>query len=390
MLVPVDGRPLVANVVDTAARLPRAVVVVVVGHQGDEVKRALRRRFPEQPLRFVTQKQQRGTGHAVATAMRAVRGKTGDVLILSGDVPLIQRRTLTRLRRLRQERGADLTLLTMTLTEPGRYGRVVRRGSQVEQVVEYLDAPDEVRALREVNAGIYCAELSFLRRALRQLGSDNAQGEVYLTDLVALAAAGRGAAAQSCDPSEVQGINTWAEQAALEQVVRQRVAARLMKGGVALQAPERLIAHSRVRVGPDSVLGPDVTLAGDTRIGRDCRVETGAQLRDCRLGPRVRVRPYCVLEGVSLRADAEVGPFAHLSGAAPDTLPEGIQPYDSSHPTNPRTAANRRSSRRSPTKDKGRPTKGKGRPTKGKGRPTQGKGRPTQGKGRPTKGKGKE
>ena len=327
MLVPLDGRPLVCHVVEAALGLEDSAVVVVVGHQGAQVQRAIRQAFPGAPVRFVTQREQRGTGHAVATAMRAVRGKAGDVLILSGDVPLIRRRTLSQLRRLRMRRGLDLALLTMALEDPGRYGRVLREGRRVRQVVEFLDASEELRQVREVNAGIYAVELGFLRRSLRKLGSDNAQGEVYLTDLVALADRGRGAQAQTCDPAEVQGVNTWAEQAALEQVVRRRIAERLMSRGVCLEAPERLVVHSTVRVGPDTVLGPDVHLTGATRIGRGCRIENGAVLEDCRLGPRVRIRPYCVLRGVALPADSDVGPQVVLSSRGKEALPKGIHSY---------------------------------------------------------------
>lgn len=326
LLVPLDGRPLVAHVVRTALSVPENQVVVVVGHQAEAVEAALRRELPGSSLCFVLQREQRGTGDAVRAGLEAIRTRAGSVLVLSGDVPLITRGSLTRLRKAQLRAGADLSLLSMEPEDPGHYGRLVRQGRRLLAVVEYLDADEQIRAQREVNAGVYCLDLGFLRRSLGQLRDGNAKGEVYLTDLVALAASGRGALALRVNPEEVLGINTWAEQAALERVVRGRVVGRLMERGVHVVAPERIIVQSSVRVAPGCCLGADVTLTGNTRIGASCFIEQGAVLHHCQVGPRSRVRPYCVLEGAVIPADSDLGPLVRIPAKGHHPPPDPIHP----------------------------------------------------------------
>ncbi len=312
MLLPLDGRPLVAHPVAAALRLKGCEVVVVVGHQGAQVRGALRRHLGRGAVRFATQRQQRGTADAVAAGLRGVRGRGGSVLILSGDVPLISTRTLGRLLRLRERRRAELALLTMRLPDPAQYGRVVREGRRVVRVVEHADASAEERAMDEVNAGIYCVELSFLRGAIGRISSENAQGEMYLTDLVEAASGLGSAVAMACDPAEVGGVNTWAELAVAAKVLRDRKVARLMASGVCVEDPERILVHSGVRVGADTYLGPAVELTGSTRVGKGCRLEAGVVVRDSRLADGVVVRPYSVLDSVRLSSGTVVEPHVHL------------------------------------------------------------------------------
>lgn len=312
MLLPLDGRPLVAHPVGAALRLRGCEVVAVVGHQKEAVRQALTAQFPAKPLRFAVQRQQRGTGDAVAAGLRQVRGRKGSVLILSGDVPLLTSRTLGRLRQLRQRRDVPLAMLTMQLEDPARYGRVIRQGPAVQRVVEYLDANGVQRRLNEVNAGIYCVELGFLRREIKRVGADNAKREVYLTDLVAAASRGHGAAAMRCDPREVQGVNTWAELASVARVLRERTVAKLMANGVHVEDPARVAIQSSVRVGADTTLSPGVELTGRTRVGTGCHLEAGVILRDCQLGDGVHIKAYSVLESIRLKSGEQVGPHAHL------------------------------------------------------------------------------
>jgi bifunctional UDP-N-acetylglucosamine pyrophosphorylase / glucosamine-1-phosphate N-acetyltransferase len=313
MLLPLDGLPLVAHPVGMAMRLKGCEVVVVVGHQKEAVQGALGPLFRGKPLRFAVQRQQRGTGDAVLAGLQKVRGRRGSVFILSGDVPLLSARTLGRLRRLRERRDAQVALLTMRPQDPAHYGRVIREGRSVRRVVEYLDASGSERAVDEVNAGIYCVELGFLRREIKRLGADNAKGEVYLTDLVAAAGDHDSAVAMQCDPFEVQGVNTWADLASVAQVVRRRVTSKLMVQGVHLEDPERVVVHSTVRFGADCYVAAGVEITGRTRIGDRCRLETGVVLRDCHIGDGVHVKPHCVLEGVRLAPGEQVGPHTHLA-----------------------------------------------------------------------------
>ncbi len=316
MLLPLDGLPLVAHPVGMALRLKGCEVVVVVGHQRRAVQGELGFHFRGKSLRFAVQHQQRGTGDAVAAALPKVHGRRGSVLILSGDVPLLSARTLGRLRRLRERRDANVALLTMHPEAPARYGRVIREGRQVRRVVEYLDAGPAERKVDEVNAGIYCVELGFLRREIKRLGADNAQGEVYLTDLVAAAGHDGAAVAMQCDPQEVQGVNTWADLASVAQVLRRRVTSKLMAQGVHLEDPERVEIHSSVRFGVDCRVAAGVEFTGRTRLGDGCRLEAGVILRDCILGDGVHVKPHSVLEGVRLEPGDQVGPHLHRSTSA--------------------------------------------------------------------------
>ena len=322
MLIPLDGRPLVTHTVGSALALRDSRVIAVVGHQQAAVRAALASAFPTDRLCFAVQREQRGTGDAVRAGLGSVRGREGSVLILSGDVPLLSARTLGRLRQLQQKRRSALALLTMSLERPGKYGRVIRRDGQVSAVVEYLDATTEQRRIREVNAGIYCVSLGFLRREIKRLGVDNAQGEVYLTDLVASAARGDGAIALACDPQEVQGINTWSELARVEHVVQQRTAEALMAKGVRIVAPDRVVIQSTVRVAAQTVIGPNAELTGHTRIGRDCRIDAGAILQNCRIGDGAHIKPYTVLDGVAVAAGAVIGPFAHRSASDAKEQPD--------------------------------------------------------------------
>lgn len=317
MLLPLDGRPLVTHAVSSALALKESEVVVVVGYQAGEVRAAVEHHFPGWPVRFALQAAQRGTGDAVAAGLKTVRGQQGSILILSGDVPLLESRTLSRLRLLRERQGADLSLLTMVLDDPARYGRVIRRQDQVQAVVEFTDASRAERSICEVNGGIYCADLGFLRRFIGQLGSQNAQGELYLTDLVARAAvSGRGAVAQRCSPDELQGVNTWSDLARVAATLQQRVAERLMLAGVQIEDPARIRIESGVKVAADARLGLDVELTGRTRVGYGCYLEAGVILRNVTLGRHVHVRPYCVLEDVTVAAGRTIGPFVHLHGDA--------------------------------------------------------------------------
>lgn len=328
MLVPLDGRPLVSHVVRTALRMGCDEVVVVIGHRGAEVRQALERSFPSAPLRFAEQRRQRGTGHAVSTALRGVSERTGELIVLSGDVPLIEGRTLRRLVRARRKHRAALAMLTMRLESPSRYGRIVREGGRIARVVEFSDATPDQRGIREGNAGLYCLDLAFARGGLRRLKTNNVQGELYLTDLVALASSGQGAVAVECDPDEVRGVNTWVELAAVEEVLRRRVVVRLMQKGVRIQAPGQTWIESSVRVSSGASIDPGVLLKGDSRIGADVRIGAGVVVQDSRVGRGAQILPYSVLDRVRVAPRACVGPHVFVSGQEGETLPRGVKPIN--------------------------------------------------------------
>jgi bifunctional UDP-N-acetylglucosamine pyrophosphorylase/glucosamine-1-phosphate N-acetyltransferase len=304
------GRPLIAYPVALARGVDAAGIVVVVGHQGEMVRAAL---AGEAGLAFVEQKEQRGTGHALAMARGAVP-ETAAVLLLYADVPLLARETVQRLLTHHRRTRAAATVLTFTPADPTGYGRLLRRGGRATGIVEERDATPAQRRLRECNSGIYCFDARALWPALERLTPDNDQGELYLTDVIGRLARARRRVevVRVADPLEVAGVNDRAQLAELEAVLRRRTLARLMTEGVTVLDPATTYVDADVRVGRDSVLHPGVALAGRTVIGEDCVVGTGCHLADVTVEDRVTLRPYCVMERATIEADATVGPFARL------------------------------------------------------------------------------
>jgi bifunctional UDP-N-acetylglucosamine pyrophosphorylase/glucosamine-1-phosphate N-acetyltransferase len=307
------GRPLVRYPLAALAGLGPARVVVVVGHQADEVRDAVL--ASGLPVETVVQAEQHGTGHAAQCAVPALGDFDGDVLLLYGDVPLVTTATLRRLWETHGATNADLTLLTMRFEDPAGYGRIVRDDAgRVRGIVEDRDATAAERAITEVNPGLYCVRASLLVPLLAELRADNAQGELYLTDVVGLAArAGRTIASVELErPEEVAGINTRAELAHMEALLRDDLTRRWMDAGVTFEDPATAYVGPDVEIGRDSVIGPNVILRGTTRIGEGCRIDGTAFLVDTTLGRGVHVLFACVADGAVVGDDAIVGPFARL------------------------------------------------------------------------------
>ncbi len=308
------GRPLLRYPLAALAALDPDRVALVVGHQADAVHLAAEG-SGLRDVRLATQPEQRGTGHAVACAAEAFAGFAGDVLILYGDVPFVQSETLRALLDAHRAADADLTLLTASFADPAGYGRILRGPEgRVVGIVEERDATPAQRTITEVNPGLYAVRSEVLFPLLGELRPDNAQRELYLTDLVALAArAGRRVGAvQAGRPHEVLGINTRAELARMEATLRTELVGRWMASGVTFEDPATAYVGPEVTIGADTVVGPNVILHGRTRIGVGCRIDGTAQLVDAVLGDRVHVRFGCVVEQAELGADVVIGPFARL------------------------------------------------------------------------------
>jgi bifunctional UDP-N-acetylglucosamine pyrophosphorylase/glucosamine-1-phosphate N-acetyltransferase len=290
--------------------------VAVVGHHAGEVERQLSAHLPQGAVRFALQAEQLGTAHAVLAAREALRGHAGPIVILSGDTPLLTAETVARVVQGRPP-GALLSLATMRLPDPTGYGRVVRDAEERPvRVVEQKDATDAEKAIDEVNAGLYCVEASFLWEALAAVGTRNAQREFYLTDLVAMAARGGGAAAVPVSPEEAAGVNDREDLARAARTLARRRASALMKAGVSIEDPERFDCDDGVEVGEDTVIEPNVRLLGRTRLGAGCRVGAGSVLRDVELRDGATIHPYTVAEGASVATGAVVGPFSRLRPGA--------------------------------------------------------------------------
>jgi len=306
----IAGRPMAAHVIETARALRPRRIVTVVGHQARDVRGALEGLSDA----FVLQSRQRGTGHAVLQAARALRGAR-TVLILSGDVPALRLATLRALVTSHRRQGADLTLLTTEVSDPAGYGRIVRGDAgRVQRIVEESDASREEKAIREINAGIYCARASALLPELRRLKPTNSQGEYYLTDAVErlLARGGKVASVRADDPQEVLGVNTRAELARAARTLYARAAARLQESGVTLLDPQRTWVDPRARIGRDSLLYPGVIIEGASVLGEGCVVRPGCRLVSVVAGRNVEFRDHSLVQESRLGDGASVGPFAHL------------------------------------------------------------------------------
>jgi len=310
----VGGLPLVAYPIRHARSLKAQKTVVIVGHGAEDVQTRLSADFPGQ-CQFALQAEQKGTGHAVMMGMKALRGFKGSVLVLSGDVPLLQLSTIRKLLRQAQRAHCAGALLSMIPSDPTGYGRIIRNAKgQVIQIVEHKDCTDDQRAVNEVNAGVYCFSADFLKKSLKKLSTNNAQGEYYLTDLIEIAAktkqAMRGLVV--ADPIEVLGANNRSQLAQLESHARMRRCDELMASGVTIIDPATTYIQADVKIGRDTIIQPGVHLRGITKIGRSCMIDTGCVISDSTLADRVLVKPHCTIEQAAVLSDAQIGPFARL------------------------------------------------------------------------------
>jgi bifunctional UDP-N-acetylglucosamine pyrophosphorylase/glucosamine-1-phosphate N-acetyltransferase len=308
------GRPLLHYPLRALRPLAPARIVLVVGHQADLVRSAAAEaRMPA--LETVLQAEQRGTGHAVRCALQALAGFEGDVVVLYGDVPLIRGATLAALVETHRSQHAALTLLTLHCANPTGYGRIVRDGAgRVERIVEERDASPAERAITEINPGFYCIRSDVLGPLLDRLRPTNAQGELYLTDVVGMAVADgrRVASVAVADPAEVAGVNSRSELAQLERRVRASLVERLMAAGVTFEDPATAYLGDEIEIGADTVIGPNVTLRGRTRIGAGCRLDGTNFLVDTIVGDGTHVLFGTVCDGAEIGAGSRIGPFARL------------------------------------------------------------------------------
>lgn len=308
----IAGESLLGHVLATVERLRIRRAIVIVGHGAEQVRATL----PDW-VTTVEQREQLGTGHAIQQVVPALPDFSGDVLILSGDVPLLSAATLSAMHAAHREAGAALTLLTTELADPTGYGRIVRENGRVKGIVEHKDATPQERAIREINAGVYLASWPKLREAVASLSNSNAQGEYYLTDAVAaLVAKGEGVIGHvTPDATEVSGINTRAELVALAAEYQRRSAHAWLAQGVTIESPATTWIGPRVDIGEDTVIEQGVALYGSTVIGPECRVGAFSRLKNTELGARVEVR-QSDLEDSSVGEGTHVGPFARLRGGA--------------------------------------------------------------------------
>jgi bifunctional UDP-N-acetylglucosamine pyrophosphorylase/glucosamine-1-phosphate N-acetyltransferase len=307
------GRSLLQHVLNTVAALgPQQRTVLITGHGAEAVEAAV----AAPGLQCVRQQPQLGTGHAIQQASPALDPALETTLILNGDVPLIRAQTARAL--VEACAGERLALLTIELDDPTGYGRIVREGEQVRAIVEHKDASAAQRAIREVYTGMMAAPTTLLQRWVSRLSNDNAQGEYYLTDIVAMAVA-EGVpvvAAQAASETEVLGVNSPAQLADLERRFQRQQAEALMEAGVRLADPARFDLRGRLVCGQDVEIDVGCVFEGDVELGEGARVGPHCVIRNARIGPGVQVAAFTHIDGAQVGSQAQIGPFARLRPGA--------------------------------------------------------------------------
>ena len=312
----VAGRPLIVWAIETARAAGAERVVAILGHQHEVVKQVLDARYGEGRVDIALQLEQNGTGHAVLCAMSQLAGEPDDriVVILPGDAPLFLPDRVAELTEACAHSDSGFAMVSTRPTRPVAYGRLVRDGAGVlQRIVEHADATDEQRAIDEMNAGFYAIRLGHLREGIGSLGSDNAQGELYLTDLAESAAARGGAAVIEAPFLEVTGINDRVDLADVDAAARVRINLTLMRQGATLQSPATTFIDADVGpIGRDVWIGANVSVRGKSSIGDGAHIDVGCVLTDVTVAARAHVKPYCVLSESAVGEQAQIGPFSHL------------------------------------------------------------------------------
>jgi len=311
----VAGHPMIDHVLKTAGSISPATISVVVGHAAEIV----RARFAaDAGIGFALQEPQLGTAHALQQVEPLLAGRTGTVILLSGDVPLLGRQTLEALISRHCGANAAATVVTAIVERPFGYGRIVRSKGQIVRIVEERDASPVQRKIKEINSGIYAFDLAPLFDALRDISSKNAQGEYYLTDLIAIYRRRKLLVDTLLvdDPREIRGINSRSEMAEVSKLVTQTKNEELMAAGVTLIDPATTYIDLDAEIMPDTVIHPGAIIEGRTRIGSGCEIHGYVRIVDSEIGDRATINNFCVISGSRVAEGAVVGPFAHLRPAS--------------------------------------------------------------------------
>ncbi|OTG70984.1 UDP-N-acetylglucosamine diphosphorylase/glucosamine-1-phosphate N-acetyltransferase [Acinetobacter sp. ANC 4169] len=311
VLQPLAGRPLLGHVIETAKKLNAANIITIYGHGGERVQQA----FAQENVQWVEQAEQLGTGHAVKVTL-PVLPADGVSLILSGDVPCITQETLEKLLAVSRETG--IGLVTLTLADATGYGRIVRENGKIQAIVEHKDASDAQHQIKEINTGIYCVSNAKLHQWLPKLSNENAQGEYYLTDIVAMAIAD-GLEVASVEPKlafEVEGVNDRIQLAALEREFQNDQAKKLMQQGVHLIDPSRFDLRGNLTVGQDVRIDINVIIEGDCELGDHVEIGAGCVIKNTKIAAGTKVQPYSIFDNAIVGEDTQIGPFARLRPGA--------------------------------------------------------------------------
>jgi len=310
------GRPLIAHVCRAAELLKPGKIHVIVGHQADKVEAAVLEELGPKRVAFIKQAQQLGTGDAVMSARPTLHDAESTVLILSGDVPLIRVETLRLLLKHHREDNSGGTILSVRMENPTGYGRIVRdQQDRFLRIVEQKEASPEEKQIREINSGIYCFETGKLFSALERVQPKNQQGEYYLTDVAEILRSDGEEVNVYVhnDAREVSGINTRAELAEFENLLRRNTIRGLMlEGGVTFIDPSHTYISAEAEIGRDSIIYPDAQIEGTSVIGEGCEIRSGTRISNSRIGNNVLIKDHCLIVDSDIDSNCSVGPFAHL------------------------------------------------------------------------------
>lgn len=311
VLHPVAGKPMVKHVIDTAKQLNARQINLIYGHGAD----LLKQRLADEPVNWVHQAEQLGTGHAMQQAAPFF-AEDENIVMLYGDAPLIQKDTLEKLIAAKPENG--IALLTVELENPTGYGRIIRENGSVVAIVEQKDANEEQLKIKEVNTGVMVASGASFKKWLGNLNNNNAQGEYYITDVIAMANQDgfKVQAVQASEFMEVEGANNRLQLATLERFYQKKQAEKLLLAGVTIIDPSRIDIRGTVEHGKDVQIDVNVILEGTIKLGNNVKIGAGAVLKNVVLGDNVEIKPYSVLEDSVVGVGADVGPFARLRPGA--------------------------------------------------------------------------
>jgi len=308
VLHPIGGKPMLKHVIDACNSLDVSKLIVVYGHGGDLVRDSIR----DDNIEWILQKEQKGTGHAVAQASARIDDDSV-VVVAYGDVPLIKTKTLNQLASKLSQ--SDLVVLTTKLENPTGYGRIVRDSNgEIIAIVEEKDASDKQRLINEINTGFVAAKGKDIKRWLSEIRSDNMQNEYYLTDCIALAVAeGKHVESVLCnDFNEVQGVNDRFQQATLERVYQQEQARKLLEAGATLFDPSRLDVRGELTIGKDVVIDVNTIFIGNVSLGDNVKISSGCVIQNALIGDNVTIKANSVIDSAQIDTGCEVGPFARI------------------------------------------------------------------------------
>lgn len=304
----VNGIPMISKIIDVLSGLNPEENILILGHKKEEVLKVV-----GEDCDYVLQIEQLGTGHAVIQAKEKLQNYDGDVMVLCGDTPLLKESTLKSLYEFHKESGAVTTILTSIYENPFGYGRIVKENGLVKAIVEEKEASEEIKKIKEVNAGVYCFNSKELFKALEKINNNNEKGEYYLTDVIGIQVS-ENKQVQSFtleDNMEILGVNSKVELAQAGKILRDRKNRELMEEGVILIDPETTYVEESVKIGKDTVLYPGVFLQGNTVIGENCEIIGNTRIIDSTLGNNIRVESSVIEESI-LEDWVTMGPFAHL------------------------------------------------------------------------------